>query len=334
VSPEGDALVSLRRALPRRARISNLAPLEFSLGRGVHALVGTPDDGTLAVAKLVGGFESSASGQVLVAGRDPSRDPPVRGRVGATLDVPCLPVARRVGDLLAQVDALRGRRTAAETLAALGLAHWADRKLAALSSWEVRAVDLTLAISTVEPFALVLTEPGADIAPFDRHALRASLTRAADAGACVIVVTASMSDAIEFAGTIHIFERGRITRWVPADETGALIPGRGIELRVEVDLPRLLVAALADEPGIIGIDWDEQRHRSVLSVRGADLDRLALAVARAASAAGASVRSIAPIAPQLDEVRAAASGLALAAYHAAYNYGSANPAAAVREGGA
>jgi ABC-type multidrug transport system ATPase subunit len=298
--------------------MSNLAPLEFALGSGIHAVVGTPADGTLAIAKLVGGFEPSASGRVRVAGRDPGRDALVRGRIGATLDVPSLPAARRVHDLLAEVDSLRGTRAATDALATFGLSHWADRKVVALSTWELRALDLLLAVSTVEPLALVLTEPGADIAPIDRQALRASLSRAADAGACVIVITASMSDAIELASTIHVFERGHITRWVPVDETGALVPGRGIELRVEVDLPRLLVAALADEPGVVGIDWDEQRHRSVLSIRGADLDRLALAIARAAAAAGASVRSIAPLAPQLDEVRAAAAGLALAAYHAAY----------------
>jgi ABC-type multidrug transport system ATPase subunit len=299
--------------------MANLPPLDFSLGAGVHALVGTPADGTLAIAPLVGGFEPRHSGLVLVAGRDPSRDPLVRGRVGATVDTPRLPAARRVRDLLAEVDSLRGARTSTEALGAFALSHWADRKLAALSRWETRALDLVLAVSTVEPFALVLTEPGADIAPLDRQVLRSTLWTAARKGACVIVLTASMSDAIELAGTIHIFERGRVVRWVPVDETGALLPGRGIELRLEVDLPRLLVASLADEPGVIGIDWDEQRHRSLLSVRGADLDRLALALARAAVASGANVRSIAPVAPQLDEVRAAASGLALAAYHAAYN---------------
>jgi oleandomycin transport system ATP-binding protein len=273
------------------------------------------------VAKLLGGFESPASGRVLVAGRNPARDPLVRGHIGATLDVPCLPAARRVRDLLADVDGWRGARTASGTLGALGLAHWAERRVASLSRWEARALELVLAVSTTEPFAIVLTEPGADVAPVDRQVLRATLWSTAAAGACVIVVTASMSEAIELAGTIHVFERGRVARWVPVDETGALMPGRGIELRVEVDLPRLLVAALADDPAIIGIDWDEQRHRSLLSIRGADLDRLALAVARATVESGASVRSIAPLAPQLDEVRAAASGLALAAYHAAYkNY--------------
>jgi ABC-type uncharacterized transport system ATPase subunit len=165
---------------------------------------------------------------------------------------------------------------------------------------------------------LVLTEPGADIAPIDRQALRESLARAAEAGACVLIITASMNDAIELADTVHVLERGKIVRWVPVSEAAALAPGRGIELRVEVDLPRLLVSALSDDPIVTGIDWDQHGHRSILSIRGDDLDQLALAVARAATAAGASVRSIAPVAPGLDEVRAAASGLALAAYHAAY----------------
>ena len=127
-----------------------------------------------------------------------------------------------------------------------------------------------------------------------------------------------MNDAVELADTVHVLERGTIARWVPVGDTSALVPGRGVELRVEVDLPRLLVSALADDPAVIGIDWDQHGHRSVLSIRGDDLDQVALAVARAATSAGANVTSIAPIAPGLDEVRAAASGLALAAYHAAY----------------
>jgi oleandomycin transport system ATP-binding protein len=318
VNAETTAIVSLRQAMPRRAKAMNLPPLDFSLDQGIHAVVGTPADGTLAIARLVGGFESSASGQVIVAGGRPSRDPLLRARIGATLDVPRLPLAADVRRLMAEVDSLRGEPSASEGLRAFGLSHWAERTLPSLSRWETRALDLVIAVTTSAPMVLVLTEPGADIAPLDRQVLRASLSRAADAGACVIVVTASMSDAIELATTLHIFERGHITRWVPVDETGALVPGRGIELRVEVDLPRLLVAALADEPGVIGVEWDEQRRRSVLSIRGEDLDQLALAVARAAGATGANVRSIVPLAPQLDEVRAAASGLALAAYHAAY----------------
>ncbi len=318
MNAEEAPIVVLRRALPRRARTSNLVPIDLSLGAGLHAVVGTPADGTLAIARLVGGFEPRASGQVTVAGRNPARDPFLRSRIGVTLEKPCLPPAARVRDLVAAVDSLRGVPATGATLEQFGLSHWPERKLATLSRRETRTLELVVALCTPRPVALVLTEPGADIVPFDRQTLRAALGAAASAGACVIVITASMSDAIELGSTIHIFERGRITRWVPVDDAGALVPGRGLELRVEVDLPRVLVAALADDPNVIGIEWDQHGHRSVLSIRGEDIDQLALAIARAAIAGGATVRSIAPVAPGLDEVRAAASGLALAAYHAAY----------------
>jgi len=311
-------LVTLHKALPRGARRTNLAPLDFWLGAGLHALVGTPDDGTLAAAKLIGGVEPSASGEVFVGGRDPGRDPSLRARIGVTLETPRLPLAHLVGDLLAEIDILRGAQGTAKTLERFGLSQWSGRKLSGLSRRELRALDLVIAASTRDPIAVVLTEPGADIAPVNRQALRETLARFAAAGACVLIITASMSDAIELADNLHVLERGRIVRWVPVSDTAALVPGRGIELRVEVDLPRLLVASLADDPAVIGIDWDQHGHRSVLSIRGDDLDQVALAVARAATAAGASVRSIAPVAPGLDEVRGAASGLALAAYHAAY----------------
>jgi ABC-2 type transport system ATP-binding protein len=311
-------LVMLHRAVPRQARAFNLPPLDFWLGPGLHAIVGAPSDGTVAIAKLVGGIEPPTYGRVDVAGRAPSRHPDLRARIGVLLETPMLPTARRVADLLHRVDKLRGDTAATGALGVFGLAHWADRRLRDLPIRDLRAVELLLALSTRDPLALVLTEPGADMAPLDRPTLRATLSHAADRGACVIVATASMEDAVELCRTIHVLERGNIVRWVPVEEAGALAPGRSVALRVEVDLPRLLVATLADDPAVIGIDWDQQDHRSILSVRGEDLDRLALAVARAASSAGASVRSIAPVAPGLDEVRAAASGLALAAYHAAY----------------
>ena len=310
--------VALHRALPKRARLSNLPPIDFSLGAGAHALVGTPADGTLIVASLLGGLEASASGRVTVAGRDPARDPALRAKLGVTLDTPCLPPGRRVADVLRAVDNLRGDESAGRALTTFGLSHLGDRTWASLVRADRRALDLVVAASTKDPIALVLTEPCADVTALDRQRLAETLRHAALAGACVIVITACMSDAVELADTIHIFEQGRIARWVPVDETGMLVPGRSVELRVEADLPRLLVGALADSPAVSGIDWTQEGRGAVLAIRGENLDELALALAGAATEAGVSVRSIAPVAPGLDEVRAASSGLALAARQAAY----------------
>ena len=288
-------LVTLHGARPRNMGGAT-ASLDFILGAGLHAIVGTPDDGTLAIAGQVSGLEPRSAGDVSVRGGDPWRDPAVRRSIGATFLKSHLPTMGRVGALLAQIDGLRGGDHASRGLARLGLAQWHDRKLVTMSPRELRALELVVAVSTPAPAALVLTEPGADIAPLDWQGLRESLLEARAAGACVIVVTASMSDAVELTETLHLFERGRIVRWVPADQMGALVPGRGIELRVEVDYPRLIVAPLTDDPDVTGIGWDQEGRKSVLSVRGEDVDCVALAVARAALATGTNVRAIAPVA--------------------------------------
>jgi ABC-2 type transport system ATP-binding protein len=314
--------VVLERATARGAR--RAVAVDFTLGAGVHAVVGGPDDGTRDLPHLIGGLASTATGRVLVDGRDPSRDPALRARIGVTLETPALPECASVRDLFEIVDSLRrsalghGGGDAAGALSELGALHWNERRLSSLSLSEARALELILALTTPRPLALALTEPGLAAAELDREVLKTRIARAATEGASVILLTASVADALELGATLHMMERGRVVRSFGADDAGALTPGRGIELSVDVDLPRLLVAELAGDPAALGIRWDQMAHRSIVSVRGDDVDQVALAVARAAVASGAEIRSIAPIAPGVEEVRAATAGLAWAAYQAAH----------------
>jgi ABC-type multidrug transport system ATPase subunit len=304
-----------RAVAPDLARRTDHVELNVALEVGLQAVVGTPADGTLDLGLLASGFASPRSGVVRVAGGHPGRDPRLRARIGATLADPRLPSLARVKDLFALVG---GTGVPAEAvLERFGLGHWRDRPGSSLSRREKRALELVLALSVPSPVAVLLTEPAVDMADIDREAVTGALVAAADAGACVVVITASVSDAIEMAPRIHLIEAGRLVRSVPASEPSALAPGRGVSLRIEADLTRVLAAALADDPAVTAVDWD-QTNRSILTVRGQDLDALALAVARAAISNGAAVRSIVPVAPQLAEVRAATAGLAWAAYQAAY----------------
>jgi ABC-2 type transport system ATP-binding protein len=315
-TPPDPPIVSLDRAIAAGASRSVIHPaVTLALGAGLQAIVGTAADGTFDIATLASGITARRGGAVKVCGRDPARDPRLRGRIGATFADPQLPSFARVEDLFDLVAP--GGAGSESMLARFGIGHWRRRRVASLERRERRAVELVLALSVPSPLAVVLTEPAIEIGDVDQEAVKQALSGAAGAGACVIVLTSSVSDALEIAPRIHLIEAGRIVRSIPADETGALVPGRGVTLKVEADLPRLLAAQLADDPAVTGIDWD-QTERSIISVRGEDMDRLAAAVARAAISTGAAVRSIAPVAPGLDEVRAASAGLALAAYHAAY----------------
>src|SRR4051812_9989472 len=74
--------------------------LEVSISAGLHAIVGTADDGLLALAPLVAGVVRSRRGRVRVAGLDPYRHPELRARIGATFATPVLPERRVLEGLL------------------------------------------------------------------------------------------------------------------------------------------------------------------------------------------------------------------------------------------
>lgn len=309
-------------ALPPEPRRSAI-PLGFSLDVGLHAIVGLPEDGIRAIAPLGGGLVRPRSGQVFVDRRDPHGDPALRARIGVLAWEPMLPEALKVEQLFQACEPSR-QSEAGEVLERLGLGALSERRLATLSTDEARAVELALALTTPEPLALFLTEPFANTAGASRAAVLEMLSDISLAPACVVVATASVADAVDLGGYVHLFEAGRITRSLAALDA-ATLPGRHVELRVTTSDPRRLAAALAGNEAISSVVWDEERGASVVAVRGADLDRVALAVARAAASISASIQSIKPVAPSLDELRAASSGLALAAYHAAYRYGSGAP---------
>lgn len=312
------------RAVPEKPR-RGAVTLSFSMGLGVHAIVGRAEDGLESIVPLCAGLARPRSGRVLIDGRDPFGDPALRERVGAMGSAACLPLFGNVRQLF-----LRTQRRI-EILGALGIAAYANRRLAALSPAEARAVELALALASPEPLVLALSEPFANVGDASRAATLDALHGAAASGACVIVTTTSMADATDLRGRVHLLEQGRIARSLDATEA-VILPGRGVEFRVETDDPRALAAMLASDEAVLSITWNAERGESTVAVRGIDQARTALSIARAARAAGARIHSITPAAPSLDEVRAASAGLALAAYHAAYRYGSPQPPATLPAG--
>lgn len=295
-------------------------PVTVALPGGLHAVLGKPADGTTAIAELVGGLVRPSSGRVLVEGKDPYREPSLRAGIGVTLAEPRLPDLGTVEDLLRLCARTRGGDVRA-MLEQIGLASLATRRVASLSVDEARAVELAIALATPNPRLLALTEPFANTAGADRRAVIGALTRAAMTGTVVLAMTASAADAAELGGHVHLFEGGVVTRTLDSLAVTEL-PGSEATLCVTTDHPRALAAALADQQMVSSVQWDASRGSSMLTIRGSDLDRIGFAIARAARTAGVRIYAIQAVTPGLEEVRAAASGLALAAYHAAYRHWS------------
>ncbi|WP_437977852.1 ABC transporter ATP-binding protein [Sorangium sp. So ce295] len=319
-----------------------LSGLSLALGSGVHAVLGAPEDGTLALAEVLAGRAAPLAGRVLVAGRDPCRSAATRAQIGVLAATPELPDGASVASFMSVALRARGAPAsgAAALLEPLGVAPLLARSTASLSFSEARAVELSLALGVPRPLLLCLVEPFADVAVPSPEPVRERLRALAAAGACVVLVTSSTADASALADRIHVLDRGVIARTEPgagdrlaAAPPGATPPGAGrpeVEIHVLVherapDAPgaRALAAALASAPAVRAGAWEQgpAEASSTLRIRAADREAAALAILDAAAREDVTLIAISSPPPSMHDVRAA-TALHLAAVRSRRPFGA------------
>lgn len=345
-----DGVRARDRAGPGGRPRGHLFGLDAVFGPGVHAVLGAPEDGTLALAELVSGRVAPLAGRVSVGGCEPARSASIRARLGVLAAAPELPDTGKVA--FAVGLALRARGAAASGAAALlerfGIASLLARRCASLSFAEARAVELALALTTPAPLLVGLFEPFCDVAVPSPSRVQQQLRDLGAAGVCVVVFTSSPADARGLADRIHVLDRGVIARIErggdrlvggPRPRAGAppalaellvLVKegeasGAGAEAAADAeaaavaapDRPgvRALAAALARSPAVRAIAWEEASEASFVSalrIQAEDRDAAALAILDAAVAVDVTVLAISSPSPSLQKVRAAtAAHLAL-----------------------
>jgi ABC-type multidrug transport system ATPase subunit len=251
-----------------------------------HAFVGSPRDGVALALSVFAGARRAVSGSVSVLGAPPEH-PETRRAVAYVPRDTCLPDALRVNEVLRLAAALRGEATEASPespearLARFGLEALATRAVRSLSQGEARGVALVEAITSKVVSVLLIEEPfvrmDSRVSPELAKALRAR----AEAGACVVVSTASVRDARDIADELVTFSEGGIV-------TDFASRSSAVRLRVVADDPRALVVALAKEVDVLSL---ATRGETVVA-SGSNESRLAAAIARASVSAGVSVREL------------------------------------------
>jgi ABC-2 type transport system ATP-binding protein len=283
----------------RGASRGRVVGLNLASGAGIVAIVGTPEDGTLALASAASGHCPPLRGAVTVFGQAPSTSGSIRARIGVLPYTPRLPRGATVGQALAL--ALRARRQTDgidAVLDPLGLSALHARRTASLSYAETRALELALALTTPAPCLLVLHEPGCDVALIETPELYRRIRASARAGVCVLVTTSSIADARALGDRIARLDRGVLTWSTPTTTPIELIA------TVHAGLHEL-AAALEQFPEIRAVAWQEPATGpSTLRVRGAELDPCALCLTLAIAASGAVVESITPAAPASSSIGA------------------------------
>jgi ABC-type thiamine transport system ATPase subunit len=280
---------------------------------GLSVIVGADSDGADELVELCAGVRAPRRGRLALAGVAPSASPPCRRSIASLL--PDEPVGA-LGDV-------RGWLTELATLIGFELPALIasssiepERPLSTLTATERRELALAIALAHPQPALVVLHEPFGAAAASQRERVVARLAELASATP-VLIVTASIADARQLGGTTYLLDRGLLDVKPGGAWPDSLTPGLGTCLAIETDGARGLVAALAEHPDVSELAYDE-RHAGRVLVRGADLERLAVAIAQAAVGAGVDIRLLRAQAEDLGAARAAAAAASeAAAYRAA-----------------
>ncbi len=301
------------RTGPRGAARGAVKNLLLHRGPGVLAILGAPEDGTLALAELLSGQRRPERGRVLVSGREPHRDAALRARIGALGLVPELSPGRTTLASVALALAARWDDiTRPEAvLEQAGLAALDPRALSSLSFAEARAVDLALALAVSDPWLLVLSDPFSEIASVSTSFILERI-RVLSEVCPVVVLTSSPRDARRVTSgrdsdLVLVLHRGVFAR--AGDAEGRLSYPRRAEICAWASgRLRELVKRLGDDPAVLGLSWEptamtDDGEAGVVRVAGVDPSALALAIADAATETGAPIVGITEVEPTLAEVR-------------------------------
>ena len=304
-----------------------LKDVSLRSSRGLSVVVGAQADGSGELVALCAGTRAPRRGRVALGGLGPSSSPTCRRGIASLLSNEPGGGDGDVRGWLLGLAPLIG----IELPAVLAWSPVAPgRALASLSGAERRELALAVALAHPEPALVVLHEPLTACATGQKERV---LARLAELGKerPVLVTTASIETARRLGGTTYLLDRGLCSAKPEGAWPGSMTPGADAWLAVEADAPRGLVSALAQHPDVQELLYDERRGGRVF-LRGQDLERLAVAVARAAVSAGVEIRLLRAPAEDLDAARGAASGAidAADAYRAARARGRAATSATPR----
>lgn len=270
------------KKLTARHRGHDILEVTHELRAGRHALLGRAEDGVSVLLACIAGEARPKRGSISVLGGPPSNQ---RGRVA------WIPIGVKLPDVLSVEETIAVARSirknaaveASSVLAPLGLEALAKRRVDTLDASEVRAVALAEALASPSVSVLLIEEPFVSMAASAASALPQML--AARKNTCVVVSTASASDAALLADDFLVFDRGRLATVANDLHAASRDTPR---LRIMADDTRALAAELAKKTEITRL---ELASHGIL-VEGDDAIALATAVNAAIVDARASVQSI------------------------------------------
>ena len=221
--------VELRGVTKRFGTTTALDSIDLAIGKGeFFSLLGPSGCGKTTTLNLIGGFESTSSGTLLIDGK-PVQDIPAHARPVNTVFqsyalFPHMSVADNVefGLRMKKVPKAERRRAALEMLKMVSLAGFEERRPSQLSGGQRQRVALARALVN-QPAVLLLDEPLGALDLKLRKQMQLELTRLQrQVGITFVYVTHDQEEALAMSDRIAVMDHGRILQiGTPAEIYGA-----------------------------------------------------------------------------------------------------------------
>ncbi|MFT4067701.1 ABC transporter ATP-binding protein [Paraburkholderia sp.] len=185
-------------------------------GGAYCCLLGPSGCGKTSTLRMIAGHEWVSEGDVLIGGRNVTREQPVaRGTAMVFQSYALFPHLSALDNVAFSLK-VRGvakdarRKRAGELLELVAMSAYAERKPAQLSGGQQQRVALARALLN-EPRCLLLDEPLSALDPFLRVQMRAELKRwQKELGITFVHVTHSQEEAMALADLVVVMSHGRI----------------------------------------------------------------------------------------------------------------------------
>lgn len=272
---------------------------DFTVGRGVTALLGSNGAGKTTMLGMILGLHRPDEGTLRVFGLDPAdAGPEIRARVGYSPEHHTLPPDVRAHDLVRHVAEIHGlpRREAvdraSDALWQVGLGEERYRPLGTMSTGQRQRVKLAQAIAH-DPKLVLLDEPTDGLDPVQRDQMLELIRRCGhDFGIDVLLSSHLLEEVERVCDAAVIIAHGRVVANGSIEE----LRGGGSGMVLEVVRRAAEVAARLVQ---LGVPAEADRNKVVLG-RG---DEQALDLARDAVAdLDAGLRSLQPRRLSLEDV--------------------------------
>lgn len=275
--------------------------VSFSVGPGITGLLGPNGAGKSTILHCLAGFLRPSAGEVRIEGQPAWRNPGIYRRIGLVPEreavYPFL-TGRQFVELNARLHALPDPAEAASrAIAMVEMQAAADRPCGTYSKGMKQRIKVAAAI-VHDPPILILDEPfnGAD--PRQRLQLMDLFRRMAAEGRTILYSSHILEEVERLASEVLVIVAGRLAASGDYRRIRALMTDRPHTVTVRASDNRALAAALLPDPAIRGVAIEDGR----LEIRAAELRACALALPRAAAAAGVTLYEVRPTDESLESV--------------------------------